>query len=350
LAAAAVGAAGAVGFVLGFGAKHIGESLANARRYGYKNEPESGRIAAVLRAQARQLAPWILGVAALLALPFLRWRARAIPPWLVFAGSSLILLLLYRFASPARFPTMATPALLAGGALLPLALGALPDRPLRRELGLTIGLPAGVGAIALAFSSTNGFFAAVLALFPAAVAGVLGLGVLARDRQCSRAALCALIPLTGFQGASLLERNYRDAPFSPGAVATFASGPFAGIVTGEANAQRLARMRADLNGLGGGARTLFVYDDYPAAYLLSPLRPRTFSTWVFWPHDPGLAAQLAGRVFAAGEPPPDIVLQVHPASPRLDAESQRRDYRIEIARPELGYVILRRDRSSRSSP
>jgi hypothetical protein len=158
-------------------------------------------------------------------------------------------------------------------------------------------------------------------------------------------AMVMLVPVLIFQTYCLLERSYRDAPFSAGAPPVFATGPFAGLLTTEANARRVAALGADLNALGDSAQTIFVYDRFPAGYLLSHLKPRTFSTWIFWPADPAMKNNLLRRVFASVEAPPDVLLQIGPSLPWIDVEVRRLKYRVHVERPEFGYVILLRERN-----
>jgi hypothetical protein len=347
IASVALGALGALVFLFSFGADAINDSLAYARTYGYDLKTSGGRIVEVLRGQSRVGARAFAGVTGLLALPFLPVREqsslRRILPWLVGGVTAIGLFLLHRLVAPTQFPTTATLLVLCIGALLPVALYFHPDRNQARIFAIAILLPCSVGGSTLAVFSSNGFIASMLALFPAAVTCLLCLGQIAEARGRATEALIGLVLLLAFSCVSLIERSYRDAPFDRGARAAFASGPFAGLITTEANARSIAALQTDLRSLEGTARTLFVYDNYPAGYLLSNLRPRTFSTWIFWPPHPVEANRLTRRVFGADEPPPDIVLQVQPGSPRLDAELQRLGYRVQIARREFGYVIFQRD-------
>jgi hypothetical protein len=99
-----------------------------------------------------------------------------------------------------------------------------------------------------------------------------------------------------------------------------------------------------LNSLGHSARTLLVYDRFPAGYLLSNLKPRTFSTWIFWPQDEAFRTKLLRRVFASAEAPPDAILQIGPRLAWVDVQVQRLNYHVHRDRPEFDYVLLLRER------
>ena len=354
-ASLALGVAGALVFLASVGLDGIRDSLAYASSYAYDLRASAPRTARLVLGQLQHLRLYFAGFALLLALPILpagsfRHYGKAFF-CAVLAAAAFILYLIHRQPSLAAYPAGSAPLFLCLGLLLPLVLWLLPDRRLARELGVVVLLPSLVAAAAIALSSTGGLPAAILGLFPAAACALLGVALVAGaiDRNAASngvrvaSVLGLMVPLLAFQIQCLLERSYRDTPFVPGA--TFASGPFAGLLTTDPNARRLAALAADLNSLGADTRTLFIYDRFPAGYLLSPLKPRTFSTWVFWPDDPAVGARLLGRVFAAAEAPPDAILQIGPRPAWVDAEVRRRKYRVHLERPEFDYVLLLRERN-----
>ena len=351
-----LGLAGALAFLACFRLDHIGASLAYAGSRGYDLTESAMRGAGVLGEQLWRLRWYFLGLAALLALPILPARSfrnfRSSFFWAILTSFAILLLLIHRQPSLATYPTGSSPLLLCFGLLLPLALVLLPDRRQGRELLVVICLPAFLAAVAIALYSTNGLMSATLGLFPASVGCLLCVAMIAssidRDVRSNGIRVAsvsgALIPLLVFQVYCLLEYSYRDAPFASGVRSVFASGPFAGLVTTEAKTRRLDALTADLNSLGDSARTIFICGQFPAGYLLSPLKPRTFSTWVFWPEDAVFRAQLLRRVFAAAEAPPDVILQVGPRPAWVDVEVQRLKYRVHRDRREFDYVLLLRER------
>ena len=352
----ALGLAGAIVFLACYGFHAIADSLAYADSYGHNPIGSAPQMTFVILGQLRDLGLYFAAFTVLLVWPIIPARTfRDYHSSFIvagFAGSVGLLFMIHRQPSLAAYPAGSVPLLLCFGLLAPGVLCLLPDRRKAREFAIIVCMPSFAAALAVAFSSGNGLSSAILGLFPAAVCGLLTVAMIARaidlDRQSNGvravSVLVTLVPILGFQGYSLLERSYRDAPFSGGALPVFATGPFAGLLTTEANARRLAALEADLNSLGNSAQTLFIYDRFPAGYLLSHLKPRTFSTWIFWPADPAVETDLLRRVFASAEASPDVLLQIGPSLPWIDVEVRRLKYRVHVERPEFGYVILLRER------
>lgn len=72
---------------------------------------------------------------------------------------------------------------------------------------------------------------------------------------------------------------YREGP-----VADFntliTTGPFAGIITGESKASLLKQIEDDIHAASKGASSILFYDNFPAGYLFSDLKPATRSLFV----------------------------------------------------------------------
>lgn len=361
-ASTALAACAAVFFLVSVGPAAIRDALAYAGSYGYDLGASLPRTLRRLAWQISVLAPYLAAFAAILALPILSRRSfsamRTAFPCGVAILTAAMLYLIHRQPSYARFPAGSVPLIISFAVLLPGALYLLPDRSKARDWAVIVGLPCLAGAASVAFSSTNGLTSATLALYPAAMCCLLAVAMIAdeidRDPASNRARRPAMLAtsifVVAFTSVALVERSYRDAPFTSGDRPVFAPGPFAGLITSKSKALRLAALHTDLNSLGSRARSLFVYDRFPAAHLLSPLKPRTFSTWIFWPHDPAVAKQLLKRVFAGPAPPPDVVLQIDPQSTLVAAEVERLGYRAHITRPEFGYAILLREPTPTPAP
>lgn len=353
-----LGAASAVGFFAFFGLDSIRDSLAYTIGSGTGHDliPSAPRKAQFILMQLRHLRLYFAGFAVLLALPILPARSfcryRGLFFCAVLTGSGVILFLIHRQPSLATYPAGSAPLLLCFGLLLPAALCFLPDRRKAREMALVICLPSYVAVIAASFSSTNGLPAATLGFFPCSVCCLLCVAMVAHsiDRVVESngiriaTVMGALIPILIFQTYCLLERTYGDTPFSSSARTVFASGPFAGLLTTAASARGLQMMTADLNSINR-AQTLFINGEMPGGYLLSPLRPRTFATWTLWPANEALRSKLFRRLFASAEAPPDAILQIGPIPAWMVDEVRRLKYAIHLERPELGYVLLLRERN-----
>ncbi len=356
LASLGLGGLAALAFFAWIGQARLNDALTYARSYDFDIWASAPRSAMSIWNQLRHVGTvYFPGFAALLALSILPAgsfrNSRLLFSSVAPVMAATILYLLHRHPTLVYYPAGSAPLIQSfGGALLPLLL-LLPDRKHAWQLAKVVALPCLVGTAILAFTSTNRLHATPITLFPAATCALLVVGLVAqtidRDQASNRARMAAamgvLVAIVAFQGVCLLERSYRDAPFEEGGP-VFAPGPFAGILTNEPNARRLAAMRADLASLAaGGARTVFSYDDFPAGYLLSPLRPRTFSTWIFWPHDPAVGQKLLARVFDAANPPDVVLRTMPPLTYAVDYEMKRLNYKMHLMRTDLRYAVFVRD-------
>jgi hypothetical protein len=118
------------------------------------------------------------------------------------------------------------------------------------------------------------------------------------------------------------------------------------VLTTAENARKWGSLTQDFASLEKSGGTLLVYDDFPAGFLLSTLRPRTFSTWIFWPADSAMRARLMDRIFASA--PPEVVLQIGTRPRWVDEAFERQGYRVHLVRPEHDYRLLLRKPASDS--
>lgn len=356
LASLALGGIAALTFFAWIGQARLNDALAYARSYHFDFRTTAPQSAMQIWIHLGHFGTvYFPGFAALLALSILPARSfrksQFLFSWLATVIAAMILYLAHRHPSLVYYPAGSAPLIMSlGVAFLPLLL-LLPDRKRAWQLAKVVALPCFMGTVLLAFTSTNHLYATPLTLFPAATCALLVVGLIAqtidRDQASNQArmtaAMSVLVSIVIFQGVCLLERSYRDAPFEEGEP-VFAPGPFAGILTNEWNARRLATIRADLETLAaGGARTVFSYDDFPAGYLLSPLRPRTFSAWIFWPRDPAVGKKLLARVFDPASPPDVVLRTMPPLTYAVDYEMKRLNYKMHLMRPDLTYAVFVRD-------
>lgn len=101
--------------------------------------------------------------------------------------------------------------------------------------------------------------------------------------------------------------------YREGSIADFntmiTSGPFAGIITGESKANLMKQIEDDIHQVSQGASSILFYDNFPAGYLFTNLRPATRSLFVH-PLPNGLwDRQLYTNYYSNPQNRPDVFLQ-----------------------------------------
>ena len=347
LASAMLAATGAAMFAWLATPGAIHDSLAYVASYNFTSTGHA-RLA-LIAGQFRVLWVFVAGLALLLTSPFLPGKRASDLAGLAACGLGAALLYFWhRQPLLSTLPSGSVPVLIGLGLLFPAGLCLMPDRATAWTWVVLIGLPVGLAVPAVCFFGTNGLYSAPIGFFPAAVGALLAAGVITRsmDRQSpsGRSRLTTIrllfLPLLSYQGWSLLAVSFQDSPFTSPGGPVFASGAYAGLLTTPENARKWESLDKDFSTLGTTTRTLCVYDDFPAGYLLSTLRPKTFSTWIFWPADPAIRARLMDRLFASA--PPDVVLQIGKRPHWVDEAFETRGYQVYIVRPEHDYRLLLR--------
>ena len=347
LASAMLAATGAAVFAWLATPGAIHDSLAYVASYNYTSTGQARR--ALIAGQFRVLWVYVAGLTVLLASAFLPGKRASGPAGLAACSVGAALLFFWhRQPLLSSLPSSSVPVLIGLGLLFPAGLCLLPDRAIAWTWMGVIGLPVGLAVPAVCFFGTNGLYSAPIAFFPAAVCTLLAGGVITRsmDRQSPSGSRrltttrLLFLPLLSYQCWSLLAVSFQDSPFTSPGGPVFASGAYAGLLTTPENARKWESLARDFSTLETATNTLCVYDDFPAGYLLSTLRPKTFSTWIFWPADPAIRARLMDRLFASA--PPAVVLQIGRRPRWVDEAFEARGYQVYIVRPEHDYRLLLR--------
>ena len=325
LVAIVLGGACACAFVVAFPPRIIAASIAYAQSYAYSSGQILGKIRSLLLLQSV-----LLCIAGLILLPGIAAFAAAIlarkPPrrWLAFPLGLALILVFLRYLDcflARRSPTGSTQLISLLGLLCAPALAFAGGLPSRTRLAVVL-LPTGFAAAALvSLGSTNGLASATIGLFSPALGFVLVLALMAGREDAAPdihfrrvwwwQGLAAVLALC--LSVSLFERSYRDAPFAGGTPAA-ASGPYAGIFTQPGKIHCVAWLADTLREASRNHHGLFADEGLPFAYLLTNLRPRTFSTWVFWSKNEETNRQHATQVFGPGAERPDIIVLRRSAS------------------------------------
>ncbi len=244
--------------------------------------------------------------------------------------------------------------------LAPLLFFFARGEPEMDRLLWLVWLPGLAAAAAVSYTTGKGFLAAAVGLFPSALVTSIFLvravrRLWARHGEWGRLAGAAalLIPLVALLFYQF-NTPYRDDPVAL-LTARVNSGPYAGLYTGPQKRAFLDSVSRDLTRASAGAKTLFVFENFPAGYLLTPLTPLTDKVWVapsaMYPRvDRGTTV----RYFANTRKYPDLVLKMnrivyksdyteelsYPAKDPLSRWAAGRDYRPAVTRPD--YMILHR--------
>jgi hypothetical protein len=159
------------------------------------------------------------------------------------------------------------------------------ERSETRALLWLVWVPGFVAGLTFAYTSSNGERAAAVGLFQGFIVSSIFLWKALEDMWPKRlrgALVVRALPL--FFSVLLLltfqySSSYRDDPL-PALTAKVASGPYVGLYTTPVKRDYLAALENDMIGYGQGAKTVLVFDEFPAGYLLSGLTPETNWTWI----------------------------------------------------------------------
>ncbi|MBX3469356.1 MAG: hypothetical protein KF878_20985 [Planctomycetes bacterium] len=264
-----------------------------------------------------------------------------------------LLLLLLAAASSPRAAAVALPVLAVAfaarldGALprgqLLLAFVALlgPALRVRREADAGgVWAVSFVAGACTAHASSNGFTNACLGLLPAFLCAVAWAARAAQERPserspATRASLavgCCLVVAT--LGAAPFTYVYRDAPVSQ-LTATVDAGAYRGLRTTPARRDLLEQVARDLAAASVDRRTLFVFDDLPAGYLLTDLAFRGPGMWIGAPAYSRVDRRFYLRYFDE-HGPPDVVLRHDP----VPGEDRRDDDPLRARFAPPAYVVV----------
>ncbi|MBI5231291.1 MAG: hypothetical protein HY876_03900, partial [Coriobacteriales bacterium] len=124
------------------------------------------------------------------------------------------------------------------------------------------------------------------------------------DQQASPALLGAKVALVALVIAvAAVGLLFTPEGATPTMTRPMPSGPFMGIFTTPAEADRLTAIQDDLVGLSRTPRTVFL-ERFPLGYLLEGMRPGTYSTWA----TSATSDRLQTYIDATGKTPRRIVL------------------------------------------
>jgi hypothetical protein len=222
----------------------------------------------------------------------------------------------------------------------------------------TVWLPALVGGLVTAYSSSNGGTNFGVGFFPALIVTLVFSVWAIQDLVGSGSPFAACPAL--LTAVVLLVLGvvpvYRDVPLSQANV-TLSSGPFAGLRTNRPKQAFLARLQRDLARVDARCRILF-FNDFPAGYLLTAAQPDTNAVWTATVPGPLVFAyhrDLLGYFRRHGLP--DVAVMMLripfglPASARRDTYPDRDPLVARLRTPpfhvvarRLDYVVYARDR------
>ena len=188
--------------------------------------------------------------------------------------ASILLLLLLGFYTPSAEQYAQHVPMIYGPVLLAPFVWRVAAR---RRLAAAVGVPTVLAALVVAMTSANGLWNTALVTAPALVVGIcIGEPADEKPRTFYQLATAALIILI-LRGTWIFAFN----DLSPMQLhARVANGPYAGLRTSPETAALLEVLHEDVRTVAGGRRTIFFFDDMPAGYLFSNLRPAGPTLWV----------------------------------------------------------------------
>ena len=224
-----------------------------------------------------------------------------------------------------------------------------------RFLLILVWAPSVLSMLAVTYSSSNGWFAALLGALGALVSGIAALGALLDQRATdnAQASWAYRFVLLGFAGACLaIEIHSMFAYLYSLTPEPFAkhdtrvkSGPLRGTIGTKRQAEFSETIDRDLKSAAVNARTLTIFDAFPSGYLSTRLLPRTWSLWIIWGVPVPLRKQLMAETFGDPAQLPDLVLKItlEKESKQLWSKYERGRYHTLIERKDFGYTILQRN-------
>ncbi len=216
-----------------------------------------------------------------------------------------------------------------------------------------IWLPSVLSMFCITCASANGYFASSLGVLGALLAGVVGLSALLSNLQREGLArwFGAGAVFAAFFGCLLYHECYSmflgvydDSPPFETHTTRVKHGPMRGCIAAPFDAKLLETVDHDLKRLEPSAKTITVLDNFATGYLSTRLRPRTFTTWVYWIMKPAYTRQVVKETFGNRETAPDLVLAIHVDEGARHYWQRYLDhYHAVIRRPELHYTIWQKN-------
>jgi len=221
-----------------------------------------------------------------------------------------------------------------------------------RFLLLLVWAPSVLSMLAVTYSSSNGWFAALLGALGALVSGIAALGAVlderAKNNGQARSAYQSV--LIAFAGTCLVIEMHSMFAYLYGQTSgPFAShdtrvksGPMRGAMGTKSQAEFSEAIDRDLKSAAENARTLTIFDAFPSGYLSTRLLPRTWSLWIIWGIPVSLRKQLMAETFGDPSQLPDRVLKItiEKESKQLWSKYERKRYHPLLERKEFGYTIF----------
>ncbi|KZE64098.1 hypothetical protein AWM68_13410 [Fictibacillus phosphorivorans] len=169
--------------------------------------------------------------------------------------------------------------------MLVLFIIHMKDKTIRRMFTL-IFLPSLLAGITYLWSSSNGYLASGLGLFPAflALSGlIIYLIQQSESHKSVKTVLSFSVPLFIIINLLLLQQQsvYRDQDINT-LTNKVESGPYKGLFTSKTKSEFMETLRKDMNLYAKGSKTIFFYNHFPAGYLFSDIKPAGNTIWIFY--------------------------------------------------------------------
>ena len=170
----------------------------------------------------------------------------------------------------------------------PVLVFLLRNRTTTQDLFPLVWIPSFIAGLVVCWSSGNGVRMAAIGMLPAAIVSLALLassltwqnaGALEHPhKDVTRGGLVIAIVLCAFLGNQFVGL-YRDEPIGD-LDAKIRSGPYKSIFTTKARDKFLRELSSDIGDIAKKNEKILFFDDFPAGYLISNLRPATPTVWL----------------------------------------------------------------------
>ena len=155
-----------------------------------------------------------------------------------------------------------------------------------RYMGSLIFLPSLLAGLTYMWSSSNGYIASGLGLFPACIATSLAIVYSIENSQMNvkwRTLVSILAPLTLIIYLVLAQQNhvYRDQDIQH-LTSKVTFGPYKGLYTTPEKIIFMEQLSDDLIKQSKDSKSVFFYNHFPGGYLFSGLKPGGNTIWIFY--------------------------------------------------------------------
>ncbi len=207
------------------------------------------------------------------------------------------------------------------GLLAPLLYLFIRKHPLANRILLLIWLPGFIGGLISAWASGNGWYNSLVGGLSMPIATFLFLSLLSEgilehfhQEKIKNVVFCSSILFMMFVLIALtrtaFNKNYGDKP-NDTLHEKITSGSFKGLYTTPEKSNFLLALQKDVASTSTQNKSILFFDDFPAGYLLSTMKPHTNTIWLFPTGSfPKFTKSLTLAYFQNSNHLPDVIVKI----------------------------------------